>query len=987
MGEKAASGIMLVLLTIGMLSLTFNIQPAKARTITVPDDYPTIQEAINSANDGDTILVRAGTYYEKVVVNKTVSLVGENRDTTVVDGNMTYCVFNVTAPNVVISNFTIRGSGVWHPIFEWLLVGEGGICLFNVSGCHIYNNNLTEPGNGAVLRFSWNNTVSGNIGGIELHEAWNNTIANNSLSTVYLENSNHNVIYNNTISTLTLSISHGNEIANNTLSDGILLSGERYSVEYGCSSNVIQNNLINGASGISIEDHSNNTIVRGNRLTQGNITIRWNFWPPILGNNTICNNTLLNGGILISGSQNNMVSSNICSNYTIGIEIRSEYNTLINNALNNGTFGIMLASGHNILKGNGIANNQYGFGVMPLYFESVFNEIDTSNTLDGKPIYHFVNQSDLFIEPSTYPNIGYLGFVNCYNVTARNLVLHGNGQGVFIAGGSEISIANCTIEDNIVGIDIIDSTACILNNSISRNAYGIYLRAIHEGACLNTIINNTIENNTFENLPSDLWFLEGYSEMLDNRFSGGILVLSSNNTIINNRITNNRHGIYLAWGNNTLRSNYIADNQYNFGIEGYSFSHYINDINASNLVNGKPIYYWINQHNKHVPEDAGYVALINSTEISVENLNLANNVQGVLIVGCNNTSIKNNTITNVRYGITITWIAEGYPPTAEYPSFNHTIDNNKITDSDIGIHIHYSSQNMISRNTLLRNTVGINIQADFNSINYNTIANSTCHDPLWASVPKTWQESGIRIEGAFNILYGNIISNNSNGLLIGIYTFKGYNFIIHNNFLNNTVQTICATSNFWDDGYPSGGNFWSDYTGEDLFSGPYQNETGSDGIGDTAYVIGENNVDRYPLMGPFNSFNTSIGYFVEVISNSTVEDFRYFESNSTIVMYVSNMTANQTAGFCRLIIPHDIMPPPYTVKVNDTIINFQTIYENYTEGISIIYFTYEHSKLEITIIPEYPSMTIMLLLSATLVTTTLTKRKLQRRKCIKEPQT
>jgi hypothetical protein len=55
----------------------------------------------------------------------------------------------------------------------------------------------------------------------------------------------------------------------------------------------------------------------------------------------------------------------------------------------------------------------------------------------------------------------------------------------------------------------------------------------------------------------------------------------------------------------------------------------------------------------------------------------------------------------------------------------------------------------------------------------------------------------------------------------------------------------------WDDGYPSGGNYWSDYRGVDLYSGPYQNETGSDGIGDTPYVIDENNVDHYPLMNPW----------------------------------------------------------------------------------------------------------------------------------------
>jgi len=54
----------------------------------------------------------------------------------------------------------------------------------------------------------------------------------------------------------------------------------------------------------------------------------------------------------------------------------------------------------------------------------------------------------------------------------------------------------------------------------------------------------------------------------------------------------------------------------------------------------------------------------------------------------------------------------------------------------------------------------------------------------------------------------------------------------------------------WDNGYPSGGNYWSDYNGTDLYCGPHQNETGSDGIGDKPYMIDGNNTDRYPLIYP-----------------------------------------------------------------------------------------------------------------------------------------
>jgi len=68
----------------------FRISPAKVlpATIIVPDIYPTIQAAINAASAGDTIYVRNGTYYENVVVNKTISLIGENKNTTVVDRNI-----------------------------------------------------------------------------------------------------------------------------------------------------------------------------------------------------------------------------------------------------------------------------------------------------------------------------------------------------------------------------------------------------------------------------------------------------------------------------------------------------------------------------------------------------------------------------------------------------------------------------------------------------------------------------------------------------------------------------------------------------------------------------------------------------------------------------------------------------------------------------------------------------------------------------------
>ena len=275
--------------------------------------------------------------------------------------------------------------------------------------------------------------------------------------------------------------------------------------------------------------------------------------------------------------------------------------------------------------------------------------------------------------------------------------------------------------------------------------------------------------------------------------------------------------------------------------------------------------------------------------------------RGIKLSNRRNVTIKNIGISKFVTGI-LCW-----------HSSNIKISSINITQCSNGIELRSSNNTNISRNNITNNGYGIWLSSSSN--------NSIC---------------------------GNNITNNGCGVWLSP---SSNNSIFHNNFIDNIEQVFSFASNSWDDGYPFGGNYWSDYAGVDA---------DGDGIGDTSYIIDENNVDRYPLMGPFNSFNTSVGYSVDVISNSTVEDFRYFKSNSTIIMHISNMTANQTAGFCRLTIPHELMQPPYTVKVNGTTVEYKTIYENSTEGISIIYFTYEHSRLEITVIPEIPLTTLLL---------------------------
>jgi len=106
-------------------------------------------------------------------------------------------------------------------------------------------------------------------------------------------------------------------------------------------------------------------------------------------------------------------------------------------------------------------------------------------------------------------------------------------------------------------------------------------------------------------------------------------------------------------------------------------------------------------------------------------------------------------------------------------------------------------------------------------------------------------------ESSNNLIIENDVTNNQYGIYL---ENSSGNTIFHNNFKNNTQQVFIYTlgnANVWDDGYPSGGNYWSDYNGTDFYNGPYQNETGSDGIGDTPYVMDANNTDRYPLIYPY----------------------------------------------------------------------------------------------------------------------------------------
>jgi len=304
--------------------------------------------------------------------------------------------------------------------------------------------------------------------------------------------------------------------------------------------------------------------------------------------------------------------------------------------------------------------------------------------------------------------------------------------------------------------------------------------------------------------------------------------------------------------------------------------------------------------------------------------------------GFNLTNVSNVTIKNVE----IKAFEGGYGIWLDTSSNNTVLGNNITAGNGISIYFWYSSNNTISGNNITNNHYGIFIgESTFNIISGNTVANN--------------RAEGIRLYASSNdnTIIGNKITNNDHGIYLDE---SSDNKFYHNNFVNNTQQVFFYTSgyaNSWDNEME--GNYWSNYTGVD--------RDPIDGIGDTSHVIDPSNRDNFPLMGMFHSFNTSVGKHVNVMSNSTVDSFEYFESNSTIRMYLSSMTDNQTFGFCRLAIPKSLIPPPISVIINDG----STELLCYDDAVAVntthrwMYFAYEHSTNKIVIIPEFPSLLIL----------------------------
>ena len=237
--------VLLLILVILAASYTISFLPAKAtsKTIVVPDDYATIEDAVTNAVQGDTVFVKKGTYYETLKIEKSISLMGEDRDTTIIVGILKGGVkvpLTINQNNVTATGFTLRD-------------GYAGIQLHG-DFCKISGNKITNTDHGIRLTFGSHNNITANIvesikySGISLAIATSNFIQKNEFSSsgsgIDVSQSSHN----NTIS-------ENNVVAN--IHIGIRLSESDNNTLFG-------NNITNCGIGAGISVANNNSFYYNN---------------------------------------------------------------------------------------------------------------------------------------------------------------------------------------------------------------------------------------------------------------------------------------------------------------------------------------------------------------------------------------------------------------------------------------------------------------------------------------------------------------------------------------------------------------------------------------------------------------------------------------------------------------------------------------------------------------------------------------------------
>ena len=417
-------GIIVLFVGAGVLPSTIGITKEKM-VIAKIGNRGYIQDLIDNASDGDTIYIPSGIYYESIIINKSISLVGEDKETTIIDGCGGCNVIGILFTDWVnISGFTIKNAT------EYI-----SPCVVSIIDCNhttIMDNIISYGGDGILLS-GINNTITGNNissnfnWGIALDDVHsspciNNIISGNNISNnwggILLDPSDNiitgNNITNNNWEGISLFFSSGNIITGNNIN---LNNGSGIELYSSSNNNITSNNIsLNNKKGIHLEDSNDNNIT-GNNISSNN---EHGIQLEISKNNIITNNLFFDDGLFVNQCYYyNIVENNIVNNKPlVYLEDESDYTitdagqiilincnniTVENLNLSNTTVGIELCeTDKSMIKNNNCSNNNYG---IYLDYHSNSNAITCNNIRDNE---HGI----LLRKLCSYNNINYNNFIN-----------------------------------------------------------------------------------------------------------------------------------------------------------------------------------------------------------------------------------------------------------------------------------------------------------------------------------------------------------------------------------------------------------------------------------------------------------------------------------------------------------------------------------------------------------------------------------------------
>jgi len=888
----------------------------RVRGSTTHQVYPgdSIQEAINSAQSGDTIFVHNGTYTENVVVNKTVSLIGENRLNTIIDGSGGGTVVEIAANNTNISRFTIQ-NGFW------------GISLGGSNNIVIGNNVVSNQRVGILLGGSNNTLRDNNITGSQLN--------------LYLSTWGH----------CNFDIDPSNTVDGKPVYYLVNQSNEQipqdagYVAAVNCTNITVRNlNLQKNIHGVLFVNTTHSTIENVTVLdTPYGIFLRDS------NNNTICKNTVsgfweMQDGIWLDGSGNNVSSNTLSVEIGVGFFIEGPRNTIINNSFIECGGGIRVESENNTIYHNNFIDNTYyqarasGLNTWDNGHPSGGNywsdHVCTGNPSFGSEPY-IIDADNIdhypFQDPDEHELVVFLdvpstlifGRSSLLNATVCNYGL-GNETSVEL-----FLFINGTMVNSTMIPELLAGSFYTLSNFWSPTFEAIYNITGYASSVLgeNLTANNLaskmvrVSNPVVHNLDTGLGYipiqeaidapetLDGHAILVDSGMyrehviihkSISLIGESSNNTIID--------------GSGT--GNVISISTDNVNITGFTIQNSGSEIRDSGL----------------------YVDW--TSNITIRNNVIKNNQKGIYLYNSRFIIVNDNVITDNIVGVNRGWR-------------DNIIRNNVITNNNKGIDLSYTSYTMIEANIITYNDDGIfsGYDSERNSIVGNDIL---------------YNNHGIFMRDCQRYLVkeNNIISNGGG---IHLEKWQSLHTFYHNNFINNRQQVSMYDIGMggiqghmdWDNG--TQGNYWDDYG---------ELDTDGDGIGETPYDIDANNTDRYPLVvpiGPIPIVWDGTIYHVELKSNSTISKFQVDTSQKMISFNVTG--ADDKLGFCNLTLPNSLIKNVwqgnFTVLVDG---EEPLIMHNWTDGTyTYIYFTYQHSEHEVTIIPESPTWSSMLLILIMLI--------------------